>query len=657
MSGGSGKLNPIYAALDAHQYSRAIKLALPLPDTNVLGKALLAHAYTKAGQKYNSLVTLNKVLGGHYFELQYELDTCLESTVERQNAAAADNISKPMEASTASVATAPTKSSSTSKKGKKGKKKPAPTSKQPPAGPPLPQESQAQQQSASVTVGQDLIDQLNTPPILPENFEVLAPRDDAITDETILATLVVSLQVHKLSFTVFQMYASAASVQPTELNLRKTFTSGLAVLASPSKWKPLDKLEAYVLSHMQAVALQWARLSASTTAISQFPLMLATSWAAQSSLWQLEWLPEDDKRSMILPRLAESMAQRLVKQEEEVYQQQLSSGQNSNNHVRPFRGSAEIQLLSFRTLQVQSKWDEMLESIRQKPSHDDDHPDEETNKKDDIDSTAIISDFGVSLSHRQVLMERASILKRLCRWSDAKAIFESLLNESPDDWSCWKGHLECSILEERMKDTERLMESTLALHSDRPFQLRGPHLMKVEIASQRIRQNASSAAIEQLSSSIVDYAKVFARRANCAFSDVEMYLDRLIRSDEEEARTAVVSLLEFTSSLRTENTSITSTGSVGTSVDNKERRYRLRAYTFSVKVIQKLVSVYSDLLGQYLPDWKEIVSEWKATESLPISDEVEEVRLRSTEVKTEVTFLSYRSYMTLPHNIILFHVE
>jgi hypothetical protein len=37
------KLNPIYDALDAHQFSIAIKLVAALPDSNILGKALLAH--------------------------------------------------------------------------------------------------------------------------------------------------------------------------------------------------------------------------------------------------------------------------------------------------------------------------------------------------------------------------------------------------------------------------------------------------------------------------------------------------------------------------------------------------------------------------------------------------------------------------------------
>ena len=68
----SGRLHPIYVALDGHQYNRAVKLALALPESNILGKALLAHAYFKSGQKQSALVTLHKILGD-CCELSYEI--------------------------------------------------------------------------------------------------------------------------------------------------------------------------------------------------------------------------------------------------------------------------------------------------------------------------------------------------------------------------------------------------------------------------------------------------------------------------------------------------------------------------------------------------------------------------------------------------------
>jgi hypothetical protein len=156
------KLNPVYVALDAHQYNRAIKLASALPDTNVLGKALLAHAYSKSGQRHAALVLLNNILGGHFCELKHEVEYSIEALQERQSAPVQQQQPEPVAAPN-------------NKKGKKGKKKSAPAAKAPPPAP-----------VPTVTVPErDLIDQLTIPPPLPDNWEVLpaAGADKAITDE------------------------------------------------------------------------------------------------------------------------------------------------------------------------------------------------------------------------------------------------------------------------------------------------------------------------------------------------------------------------------------------------------------------------------------------------------------------------------------------
>ena len=58
----TNKLHPVYVALDSHQYSRAIKLASSLPETNLLGKALLAHAYYKNGQTVQATEKIDSLL-------------------------------------------------------------------------------------------------------------------------------------------------------------------------------------------------------------------------------------------------------------------------------------------------------------------------------------------------------------------------------------------------------------------------------------------------------------------------------------------------------------------------------------------------------------------------------------------------------------------
>jgi len=160
------KLHPVYVALDNHQYSRAIKLALALPESNVLGKALLAHAYYKSGQHHQSMVTLYKILtslaggGESFFELKLEVENSLEAFEEREQQA--------------SKTLTPPEPVVASKKGKKGKKKPATKA----SSPTLASEAK---EAGGTTV--DLLDALLTRPTLPENWETLPAASSAITDE------------------------------------------------------------------------------------------------------------------------------------------------------------------------------------------------------------------------------------------------------------------------------------------------------------------------------------------------------------------------------------------------------------------------------------------------------------------------------------------
>eukprot|EP00980_Cylindrotheca_fusiformis_P028039 scaffold22577_cov122-Cylindrotheca_fusiformis.AAC.18 len=149
MSGS--KLHPIYSALDAHQYTRAAKLAAALPDSNTLGKALLAHAYSKSGQKHAALVTLGKILGS-FCELQQELET--------SHCFSGEYLSKP---------SPQTEQKSSAKKGKKGKKKQSFVT--------------TEQVPYSNGNARSTVQHLDNQPTLPEGWEVLPPRETAIVDE------------------------------------------------------------------------------------------------------------------------------------------------------------------------------------------------------------------------------------------------------------------------------------------------------------------------------------------------------------------------------------------------------------------------------------------------------------------------------------------
>jgi hypothetical protein len=151
-------LHPIYVALESHQYNRAIKLCLALPNENVLAQALLAHAYNKSMQRYKALLVLQSILGEEGFqELQFECKYAKEAW-EQQNAVA-----------NATPSPAPAASS---KKGKKGKRKPAGA-----AAPKVPVLAETEAEKWS------LIGHLDNPPEIDENWDALPPADRAITDE------------------------------------------------------------------------------------------------------------------------------------------------------------------------------------------------------------------------------------------------------------------------------------------------------------------------------------------------------------------------------------------------------------------------------------------------------------------------------------------
>lgn len=191
-SNNTNKLNPVYAALDAHQYNRAIKLALALPDSNVLGKALLVHAYSKAGQRYDALVALQSILilhsgisssHPHFFqELQQEIESCLATCQQRmQDQQLSSNSQSPT--ATASQQQPSSHAASNKKGGKKGgKKKPAAASSAP-AAKPVNNNNNSHAPPQKSLPSWDWVDLLNNPPSLPEHWDELPPPELAITDE------------------------------------------------------------------------------------------------------------------------------------------------------------------------------------------------------------------------------------------------------------------------------------------------------------------------------------------------------------------------------------------------------------------------------------------------------------------------------------------
>jgi len=558
----SGKLHPIYVALDGHQYNRAVKLALALPDSNTLGKALLAHAYFKSGQKHAALVTLNKIVGG-----------CCELNNELK-------MSSPFVNSLQRPAQKVEQKGKVKGKSKKGKKKPA-------------QVAARECESVVTTKDESIVDRLDNQPSVPPNWEELPSSKAVITDETTLATLAVTLQSLKLPLTAYQIYAWAVSTAPNEEFLTKSFTLGLNVLASPSRWDKTskEKIEAHVLSQLQVIALQLARLVAQQGE-GACSTRLATGWATQAALWQLQWLPHDEKRHLILPRLAESMALRLIQQE---------VGTN---------GSAEVRLLCYRILELQAKPADMLEILQQ-----DSIP---------MAEAPLSSEFGVSLTAYQVETMKAKLFTQTGDYSAARRIYEDLLAHNPDDWSCLQGHLNCCAKIESVDLTSSFVDKILAQEGTSKYPLRGPHLMKVELAAHSVRCNSSDvSSLRNLADAIIIYGKTFGPRASCAFSDLESYIDLLLQY--REAHDGAKLLVSFSIDLQKKHS--LQPNAAESTKDDGEARSHLRAYIFAEKLIQKLLACNKDYDDPSIADWTSLLAEREISVAMSESNEREEVRV------------------------------
>jgi hypothetical protein len=557
----SSKLHPIYVALENHNFTKAIKLCLAQPPSNTLAQALLAHAYARSGQRYKALLTLESILGSEGFpELRLEIKYSLELRLEQQ---------QPQDAS-AHPPTTPAGSAASKKGGKKGKKKVQAATAAPTASTPT--------ATANDLKDWDLIDQLDTPPVLPDGWEQLPPSDKALTDQTLLSTLASTLLNHlKLPLSNYQLYCWAASTNTDdEEAANKAYLAGFPVLVAPQ----YESLTLSILAHMQVLALQLSRIQQQVYGVAP-----AAAWAAQTALWQIQYKgtaldEKQEQRLAMLPRLAESLASKCVQQQGLTTQEGLVS--------------PEDFLLHLRTLDQQSKWEEMLTALNERLPE-------------------LQGDERMSPPRQIMIDSKLDVLEKLKRYTDARVLLETeLLKEYPDNWTYWKKHLDCCLGEAEsnhdggLAGTEELLAKTLSDSNmlERQYPLRGPRLMKVELATvrmQRCKADESNERVATLIDCIIEYSDEFATRASCTFSDLALYVElALDKGSVADARSLVDRLSKFRVA--------------PTSDDSKQRSRELRAYIFAVKMIYKIVSKFVDLADQ-LPDWKELLKVWRDFQS------------------------------------------
>ncbi|KAL7557703.1 hypothetical protein ACA910_018499 [Epithemia clementina (nom. ined.)] len=580
----SNKLQPIYAALDSHQFSRAIKLCLALPTSFLIGQALLAHAYAKSSQRYKALVVIQGIFGSEGFpELQLEIKYALE---RRQDAEVAVGSSQ-----TNSSLIQPSQAATPARKGgKKGKKKP--TVKATSAHAISPNASLETQDEIKDF---DWIDQLDSPPNLPNNWEETLPPREPPSDHTLLATISMTLTSLRLQLTAYQMYMWCIATNSNDLELVcKTYLLGLSVWIAPQ----YQSISAKILEQLQVTALQMARLQQEQHGVSP-----ATAWAAQTALWQIDPVMNrttiDERKATTLPRLAESLASKSI---------QITT----DDHVL----ETENFMLYLRSLDVQSKWEEKLAAIQERLDSK-----EHKNPRED--------------ALRGI---KASCLITLGRREEACVEMARLLNRHPDNWEYWKMYMSSTdISVESLKFIEELIEKT----KNEPYPLRGPHLAKVQRESIRL-QNSDESEMLDLIREITTYGNMLAQRASCTFNDLSSYLRYILdKGNVDDA----LSILDWVKSVFL---------SIPDNEDPKVRRNQIRGYIFGVQVSYLVVVSHPMLEEEWLPSWKDIVKVWKDFQAFENPDQAQkESRAADDLILLAVQQLVRSDNDTTQHNLMI----
>jgi tetratricopeptide (TPR) repeat protein len=385
------------------------------------------------------------------------------------------------------------------------------------------------------------------------------------------------------------------------------YCAGFYILASPRYCNNRDSAKSNgknvtetILAQMQGIAMQLAK---------QYPLRFSTSWAAQTALWQWEHAAassssssENPSSSQLFLRLAESLALKAL--DHPNAKGVMGAGGDSSSSTLE---QTETFLIYLRALEHSGRHDEVLAAVEARleaagvdVSSDARAEDEATNQP------------ALVYPPRRVLLDRkAQVLQDMGRYRDARVLIEQeLLNSYPDDWSYWKRHLQCAVGEagpdgNGIGTTEAFVSEVLEMLEGRggAYPLRGPHLMRVEVAAERFRTR-SCCDPDELVQEIVSYGTRFSSQAACTFSDVLPYVDLLLLdTDASRQLSSRDTLLEWTREL----------GAPPSSSDPKERRKELRTYIFSTQMCYKLVTdAPVELRREWIPHWVAVLSVWKS---------------------------------------------
>ena len=589
----SRTLHPIYQAVDTRNYTKALKLTAPSQPHSEwdIVKALRVHALERSGKKRDALVLVWELLTSsvadaaddpadvsstkwkevyaELFERIVELsdvedvmnapkgaslDIQLISGIERLDRDSLSPLAMPEYQDKFSAPPAPPSSKSKSKGGKKGK-----AAKQPAKGKTSSQSS------------------VQFPPI---------------TDETVLQTLSVTLQIEGLHDTMSEIYHRATEYlsksQPTE-NYLAVLEESIAVhyravsccsavgsIVEPQGEEVSPKFVQAQLSKLQT--LQRATRFYDRIQSCSLQLAKATSqplhfqWTAISSLWFKGSLQDYAGILQLIERAFRTAGEGKAEHSASMTNLQrclckilsisgldevstlisnanqkmallprlaesLSSRIVLNPSTQPSENDWDVYL---ETLLVQGKRSETIEALQKiqgTPMPGGEDGDSSVMPRIDDEDT-IDNHVGSLLPYtqRKKFERLATISFEMDRFDASAGYYKELLGAFPDQWSYWQGLIECCVKHgtDEVDDDgwtgccEFTKEVIVRTEATQKYALRGPHICLLELALLKAGKMKSEDSLGALSRELRVYGDKFGPIASCCFSDMRSYIDALI---------------------------------------------------------------------------------------------------------------------------------
>jgi len=361
----------------------------------------------------------------------------------------------------------------------------------------------------------------------------------------------------------------------------------------------------------------------------------------------------------LLPRLAESLSSRMVKNKQH-RQEQNPQGPSSQAKQIGYGPSENDWDVYLETLLHQHKKEEALEALKGIPcspmTHvigDDDSGGNgaDTNTNDNTcvlpqihDEHTIENHIGSVLPYtqRKKLERLSEIALELGKYEESARGYRELLRAFPDQWTYWMGLVDSLVLLGTPRELVCGTETKRAVNRDgwnscRAFakeviaslaerkggrSLRGPYLVLIELEAVKVLAE-SGCTVVALREEICSYGDRFGPLASCCFADIRPYLRLLVQSTvgvdgADGIPDEVSELLVWAKNIWMENSQAnTDAGNGKVSAEElRERRKKLRAYIFAVQVVYCVTAdlgVGCTTLQLYSPSIPQMTSEWRTS--------------------------------------------